>query len=392
MAEQPVDRHDHRAQPAQPRVRPRSGGRPGRRPPARPAGRSRSRRPGTARRPRSSACRARARRRGTTPGTGRRWRGCAAAGTAPRRPPAPGRRPAASTRWVRADRSVEIDAMPGVSRMRQVAQPAGRPADLEPVDVGRPAGRRGRPRERRCRGSTDDRRGLPLERGRRSTCGRSPAWYQVTIWVHSPASVGASSSPSSALSRVDLPALTLPAIASRSGPVSRSPISASWRVGIGPVARARPLAAAPSSGDDQSSSSTGRRSTIASPARRRRCRPASPSVRAPAWPPRAAPSVELATARARRTVRRPGRLLACAGGAPARWSDERCSRWIARRPGSRRAAAAGSGAGVAALLVHDEADLVDVPAGGRFRLLLAVVRCRLRLVPDDLLPIPAAEG
>ena len=47
-----------------------------------------------------------------------------------------------------------------------------------------------------------------------------------TMRVHSPASVGASSSPTRALSSVDLPALTLPAMATRSGSSSRS--STAW--------------------------------------------------------------------------------------------------------------------------------------------------------------------
>src|SRR6478735_10204116 len=68
------------------------------------------------------------------------------------------------------------------------------------------------------------------------TLGCSPRWYQVTIRVHSPASVGASSSPTSALSRVDFPALIFPAIASRSGPVSRADSSCSSAWARGPVA------------------------------------------------------------------------------------------------------------------------------------------------------------
>jgi len=43
----------------------------------------------------------------------------------------------------------------------------------------------------------------------------------VTTRVHSPASVGAISSPTSALSSVDLPAFTFPAIATRSGSSNR---------------------------------------------------------------------------------------------------------------------------------------------------------------------------
>ena len=54
-----------------------------------------------------------------------------------------------------------------------------------------------------------------------------PSRYQVTIFVHSPASVGASSSPTRALSNVDLPAFTFPAMATRSGSSrrARSPAS-----------------------------------------------------------------------------------------------------------------------------------------------------------------------
>ena len=46
--------------------------------------------------------------------------------------------------------------------------------------------------------------------------------YQVTTLVHSPASVGAISSPTSALSSVDLPAFIFPAMATRSGSSTRS--------------------------------------------------------------------------------------------------------------------------------------------------------------------------
>ena len=53
-------------------------------------------------------------------------------------------------------------------------------------------------------------------------CTRVVTWYQVTTRVHSPASVGAISSPTSALSSVDFPALTLPAMATRSGSSKRS--------------------------------------------------------------------------------------------------------------------------------------------------------------------------
>ena len=55
-------------------------------------------------------------------------------------------------------------------------------------------------------------------------------WYQVTSLVHSAASVAATISPTMALSNVDLPALTLPAMATRSGASMRSssPRSHRW--------------------------------------------------------------------------------------------------------------------------------------------------------------------
>ena len=49
-----------------------------------------------------------------------------------------------------------------------------------------------------------------------------PSWYQVTIVVHSPASVGASRSPTSAFSSVLLPAFTFPAMATRRGSSRRA--------------------------------------------------------------------------------------------------------------------------------------------------------------------------
>ena len=55
-----------------------------------------------------------------------------------------------------------------------------------------------------------------------ATDGACPSTYHVTTRVHSPASVAAIASPTSALSSVDLPAFTLPASASRSGSSSRS--------------------------------------------------------------------------------------------------------------------------------------------------------------------------
>ena len=59
-------------------------------------------------------------------------------------------------------------------------------------------------------------------RGNMVTLGDWASMYQVTIRVHSPASVGAIDSPTSALSRVDLPAFTFPAMATRSGSSNRA--------------------------------------------------------------------------------------------------------------------------------------------------------------------------
>ena len=57
-----------------------------------------------------------------------------------------------------------------------------------------------------------------------------PCSYQLTNCVHSPASVGAMRSPTSALTSVDLPAFTRPAIATRSGPCRRATYG---RCGVG---------------------------------------------------------------------------------------------------------------------------------------------------------------
>ena len=87
--------------------------------------------------------------------------------------------------------------------------------------------------------------------------------YHVTTRVHSPASVGAISSPSSALSRVDLPAFTIPATASRSGsdrrrsrsstiesaPGSSAYTSRAWRSSARASSRMVPFTAAPPQGE-----------------------------------------------------------------------------------------------------------------------------------------------
>ena len=117
---------------------------------------------------------------------------------------------------VRAERPRSPTPRPGVSmRVRSASFRDGQPT-VDPLDrLERPA-RRGR-----CRSAPSSRRKGELARagGRSSAVTRYPrAWrYQVTIRVHSPASVAASRSPTRALRSVDLPALTRPAMATRSG-------------------------------------------------------------------------------------------------------------------------------------------------------------------------------
>ena len=65
------------------------------------------------------------------------------------------------------------------------------------------------------------------------TFGAGASRYQVTTRVHSPASVGAISSPTSALSSVDLPAFTFPAIATRSGSSNRARLCCSQPTACG---------------------------------------------------------------------------------------------------------------------------------------------------------------
>jgi hypothetical protein len=70
-------------------------------------------------------------------------------------------------------------------------------------------------------------------RGNIVTFGTWESMYQVTMRVHSPASVGAIDSPTSALSNVDLPALTLPAMATRSGSSKRARLCCSQPTACG---------------------------------------------------------------------------------------------------------------------------------------------------------------
>src|SRR4051794_28915873 len=124
--------------------------------------------------------------------------------------------PGARNACVRADTSTDSEAMPGVSisvieRSDDEGQSTTRrstsSAGVSPRSTSMaPASRE----NGTCRGS------LP-SLGCSVTRYVMPSRYHVTIFVHSPASVGASSSPTSALSSVDLPAFTLPAIATRNG-------------------------------------------------------------------------------------------------------------------------------------------------------------------------------
>ena len=182
---------------------------------------------------------------------------------------------------VRAETSVDSDAMPGVSisvssRSRWVGQVttsrSTSPGAVPPRSTSSapPCRRNGRLR------------GSPW-RGCRTTRGWSPRTYQVTIWVHSPASVGASSSLTRALSMVDLPAFTRPAIATRSGPASRARISC--RVGAGLRGR-RLLAGQPE--QRRRSRRSGPQPRLLPADRPRGCRRLAGSARAAARPARRA--------------------------------------------------------------------------------------------------------
>ena len=128
---------------------------------------------------------------------------------------------------VRRETSFDVEAIPGVS-IKVVARRlcAGQSttsrshssADVAPRLISSaPSCRR-----------TGSGRGVPMC-GCSTIRGVVPSRYQVTTRVHSPASVGATCSPTSALSSVDLPAFTLPAIATRSGSSSRRSWSCSHR-------------------------------------------------------------------------------------------------------------------------------------------------------------------
>ncbi len=131
----------------------------------------------------------------------------------------------------RAEICVDSDAIPGVSISVVVRRPReGQSTSSRSTSSGVLPRRSNSNRPSvRVTGSW---RGAP-ERGIRVTRGLVASRYQVTIRVHSPASVGAICSPTRALSNVDLPALTFPATATRSGSSSRSIWSRSWVAAAG---------------------------------------------------------------------------------------------------------------------------------------------------------------
>ena len=132
---------------------------------------------------------------------------------------------------VRSEVRSFAEASPGVSmRVRSVSFRDGQPTSIRSMDsMGRPS--------RSIESSPSSRRnGSSAEPdGRSSAVTRYPrSWrYHVTMRVHSPASVAARRSPTRALRSVDLPALTRPAMATRSGSSSRRTVAstvAAWSV------------------------------------------------------------------------------------------------------------------------------------------------------------------
>ena len=143
--------------------------------------------------------------------------------------PPPTSSPSVRKRSVRSPNRGESEARPGVSmRVSRSSRGLGSRTSTRSTSSGCSP-----PRSTRSAASPPRRssgtRPSPLARPERSQAvasGSSPCTYQVTTLVHSPASVGATGTPTSALSRVDLPALTRPARATRSG---ESPSSAAVR-------------------------------------------------------------------------------------------------------------------------------------------------------------------
>ena len=151
-----------------------------------------------------------------------------------------------TARWRRSNRTppraaptrrVSVDASPGVSTtVRSRSLLAGQ-GDVDIRDPGRAARRAaaGSSRRRPAAGCAGCRRGAPRRPGR-------PVPYRnwVTTRVHSPTAVGATRRPISALTSVDFPAFSRPAIATRSGSSSRCRICRTWPPGVRRSRPARP--------------------------------------------------------------------------------------------------------------------------------------------------------
>src|SRR5215207_6848875 len=257
--------------------------------------------------------------------------------------------------------SAEMDAMPGVSRMvmsrsRLVGQATSirstSAADSSPRSTSRAP-------LSRFHGRVT---GGPSS-GWTTTDGAGPSAYQVRILVHSPASVGASSSPSRALSSVDLPALTLPAMASRRGPCSRERASAS-----------RPRAPSSLACAAARSSRAEMDSTRLSATRTRQ------------FPSGGSHPVQAAVLRLELLAADP-QVVGVEGARPPDGLQRLPGRAVHQHgPGLEVVPELSLGAAqtVAGLLVHDERDLVDEATYRGLGLLLPVSALPLALVGDDL--------
>ncbi|CKT20347.1 Uncharacterised protein [Mycobacterium tuberculosis] len=131
-----------------------------------------------------------------------------------------------SSRNVRSEASHANDDVPGVSTMvASMSSSAGHSTSRSISSAGLILRRSKLSPPRRVIGTLARRppRWLAVTRG------VGPCRNQVTIRVASVASVGAMSSPTRALTRVDFPALSVPANAMRSGSARRAPMRSSWQ-------------------------------------------------------------------------------------------------------------------------------------------------------------------
>ena len=195
---------------------------------------ARPRRRGRGRRASSCAARSRSpsRRR-----SGRRGPPAAPGGSGRRGRRVPRRRPLPTNPVVRSPALPVSEAMPGVStRVSPCSGADGQSTTSRSTSLRRGTGE---VESQRPVVPADGERAHRPSRPCRATRGTDPWRYSVTTRVHSPASVGASRSPARALSSVDLPALTRPTSATRSGPSRRSPPGAQRRrrLGLARVAR-----------------------------------------------------------------------------------------------------------------------------------------------------------